>query len=348
MNRPGPARTIRDHQPPPRRAAAGGLLLCLGGLILALLGWASLSLRPAAADQMVRDEPVHPIVPDTTLDPAKVALGEQLFHDPRLSADGTVSCASCHPLSSGGADDQPVSVGIRGRGQVNTLTVYNSSLNFTLFWDGRVPTLEQQIEDPLHNPAEMGSNWERVLNNLRQDPELTAQFARLYPDGIAATTVKDAIAVFERSLVTPDSPFDRWLRGDDGALTERQLEGYRLFKDYGCISCHQGVNVGGNMYGYMGTMGNYFLERGGSIESADLGRYNLTGRDEDRFLFKVPGLRLAVLTPPYFHDGRTRTIEQAIRTMARYQLGRDIPDRDMAHIVDFLGALVGHHPRLSP
>ncbi len=327
----------------------GGLFLCLSGLILALLWWASLSLQTAAAGPLLRDEPVHPIVPDTTLDPARVALGEQLFHDPRLSADGTISCASCHPLSSGGADRLPVSVGIRGRrGQVNAPTVYNSSLNFTLFWDGRTPTLEQQIDDPVHNPVEMGSSWDRVLSELRRDPELAARFARLYPEGITADSIKDAIAVFERSLVTPDSAFDRWLQGDDEALTGRQLEGYRLFKDYGCISCHQGVNLGGNMYGYMGTMGNYFLERGGEIQTADLGRYNLTGRDEDRFLFKIPGLRLAVLTPPYFHDGRTRTIEQAIRTMAHYQLGRDIPDRDVARIVDFLGTLVGRHPRLSP
>jgi len=315
-----------------------------------LLLWLMLqSQQWAFAAQLLRDEPLRPILQSETIDPGKVELGRRLFHDLRLSGDGTVSCASCHSLSNAGVDGLPVSIGISGKkGQVNAPTVFNSSLNFSQFWDGRVTTLEQQVNVPLHNPAEMGSSWGQVLSRLRGDPELVLEFSRLYPDGLTADGIRDAIASFERSLLTTNAPFDRWLQGDDGALTKRQLEGYRLFKDYGCISCHQGANVGGNMYGYMGTMGDYFLERGGEISPADLGRYNLTGSDEDRFLFKVPGLRLAVLTSPYFHDGQTRTIEQAIRTMARFQLGRNIPDQDVEYIVDFLGTLVGEHPWLAP
>ena len=311
-------------------------------LILPLLG-----LGATAAT--LRDEPILPVPPATGVDPARAELGRQLFHDPRLSDDGSISCASCHPLASGGSDRRRFSIGIGGhQGRINAPTVFNSGLNFTQFWDGRADTLEQQVEGPLLDPGEMGTTWSRVVARLGEDPALRQTFRRLYPEGITPASIRDAIASFERTLVTTDAPFDRWLRGDDDALSDDQLEGYRLFQEYGCISCHQGVNVGGNMYGYMGAMGDYFSARGDGIRTADLGRFNVTGREQDRFLFKVPSLRLALLTPPYFHDGQTATIEEAIRTMARFQLGREIPDRDVARIIDFLGSLIGNHPLLSP
>ncbi len=310
-----------------------------------------LLLLPAlaqAAGDLVRDEPIRPLSAVTGLDPARVELGRLLFHDPRLSGDGSVSCASCHDLAGAGTDRRRVSIGIGGQeGEINAPTVFNAALNLAQFWDGRADTLEQQVDGPLGNPVEMGADWDRIVTRLRADPEMRQRFRQIYPDGVTPANIRDAIATFERNLITTDAPFDRWLRGDDQALTPVQLSGYRLFKEYGCISCHQGVNVGGNMYGHMGAMGDYFTARGGEITRADLGRFNVTGREEDKFLFKVPSLRLALLTPPYFHDGSATTIQEAIRTMAKFQLGRQIPDRDVEAIIAFLGSLAGHHPLLE-
>ncbi|WP_245832003.1 cytochrome-c peroxidase [Solemya velesiana gill symbiont] len=158
----------------------------------------------------------------------------------------------------------------------------------------------------------------------------------------------DAIASFERTLITPDSPFDRWLRGDEDALNEREKEGYRLFKSYGCIACHQGVNVGGNMFQRMGAIGDYFGDRGSEIVDADRGRFNVTGKDEDLYFFKVPSLRLSAINSPYFHDGSAKDLAEAIRVMGSYQLGRRIPEAHVSLIVAFLESLVGSHPGLRP
>jgi len=297
----------------------------------------------------LKHEPILPLPRHQDLDQRLVALGDRLFHDVRLSQDNTLSCAGCHVLSSGGTDRLVHSIGVGGaQGGINAPTVYNSSFNFAQFWDGRADTLEEQAAGPVHNPAEMSSSWPEVVSKLAADQETVASFRASFAGGITPKNIALAIAEFERSLVTPNSRFDRWLRGEESALSKAEFRGYRLFKSYGCISCHQGANVGGNLYAYMGAMGDYFKDRGRPLTKADLGRLNVTGRDEDKHFFKVPSLRLAALTPPYFHDGSAATLEEAVQVMGRYQLGREIPREEIVAITAFIRSLVGEHVRLKP
>jgi cytochrome c peroxidase len=333
------------HQEP-RRTGKRRLRLVLASL----LAVAGLAAADGRCQELLISEPILPIPDSHGQPPRKVALGKRLFLDPGLSADNTVGCAHCHRLSSGGGDGLPRSFGIGGaEGVINSPTVYNSGFNLAQFWDGRAATLEEQVNGPLHNPIEMGSDWTQVVAKLNRDSGYRRSFQAIYEDGITPANIRDAIASFERSLTTPGSRFDRWLRrGDEAAISKQERHGYALFKSYGCIACHQGVNVGGNMYHRMGTLGDYFADRGGEIAAADLGRFNVTGNPEDRHFFKVPSLRLATLTAPYFHDASAATLKKAIRVMGRYQLGRTIPDRDVAAIVAFLKSLVGSHPGLEP
>jgi cytochrome c peroxidase len=289
------------------------------------------------------NEPIHPIPLAVELDEKKVALGERLFHDPQLSRDNTVSCASCHSLSTGGSDRLPRSVGIDGSvGMINAPTIFNSGFNFKQFWDGHSATLEDQIEGPTHASFEMGSNWPEIIKKLSQSYGYEEAFSESYADGIKSNTIKDAIATFERSLFTPNSRFDRFLRGNGGSLTDEEKDGYRLFKSYGCASCHQGVNAGGNIFQKFGVMGDYFADRG-EVTKADLGRFNVTGNQGDVHVFKVPSLRNVALTPPYFHDGSASTLREAVEVMSRYQLGRRLPPEDVSRIVAFLKTLSGEY-----
>jgi cytochrome c peroxidase len=286
----------------------------------------------------VLDEPVKPLPEKLNLDGRKVALGRILFHDKRLSKDNSLACASCHDLAKGGVDGRQTAVGIGGQvGPINTPTVLNSGLNFRQFWNGRAATLEEQAAGPVHNPGEMGSNWKEVLGKLGQDRKLISQFDSLYDNGLQPANIQDAIATFERSLLTP-SRFDRYLRGDSSAITEEERTGYQLFKNYGCVACHQGVNIGGNMFQTFGVLGNYFEDRG-KLTDADLGRYAVTKRESDRYVFKVPSLRNVELTAPYFHDGSAQNLEAAVDVMFRYQLGRTAPATDKASIIKFLKTL---------
>jgi cytochrome c peroxidase len=303
----------------------------------------------AHASNLRIGEPLLPLEPPKNLDPRKVALGDLLYHDKRLSADNSISCASCHDLATNGSDSRDTSIGIGGAvGPIKAPTVYNSAYNFVQFWDGRAATLEEQAVGPVHNPIEMGTDWKQVLGKLRKDAKLVELFEQVYPDGLNAKNIASAIADFERSLVTADSPFDRWLQGYESALNEEEMKGYQLFKSYGCSSCHQGQNVGGNMYAYMGAMGDYFADRGRKIVESDLGRFNVTKDESDRYLFKVPSLRLAARQTHFFHDGSQTDLKEAIGIMARYQLGREIPKEDISNIAAFLRSLVGTHPRLKP
>jgi cytochrome c peroxidase len=309
-----------------------------------------LTLFAAAVQAQTMEEPIRPIpIPHFTAEErAEIALGRLLFHDPRLSRDNSTSCASCHSLELDGVDRRRVSVGIEGAmGTVNAPTVINSSLNIAQFWDGRAATLEEQAAGPVHNPAEMGSSWEEVVAKLRRDELYPARFEAIFEEGLTAQNIQRAIAQFERSLVTINASFDRYLRGDEQAISNEAKQGYRLFKSYGCVACHQGQNVGSNMYARMGAIGNYFLHKE-KIEPSDLGRYNVTGDEDDRHVFKVPSLRLVTRTAPYFHDGGAATLEEAVRTMARYQLGRRISKEDSALIIRFLESLVGELYLVEP
>jgi cytochrome c peroxidase len=286
-------------------------------------------------------EPVQPIIPIDKLDPRLIELGQRLFFDARLSGDGTISCASCHLLSKGGADGRRVSVGISGQlGEINAPTVFNAAFNFRQFWDGRAATLEEQIDGPVENSVEMGSTWAHTIGEISQDAKYSQHFRDAFPDGITRENVKHAIAVYERSLTTPNSRFDRWLRGDDAALTQRELDGYALFKDYQCISCHQGVNFGGTMYQRLGVMAEYFT-RDRQERRSDLGRFNVTGDERDRHVFRVPPLRNVAKTAPYFHDGSAKTLQDAIRVMIVDQLGRQVKEDDVTLIAEFLQTLTG-------
>jgi cytochrome c peroxidase len=290
-------------------------------------------------------EPIQPIPVKQTLAARKVALGKRLFHDVRLSGDLTVSCASCHDLAKGGTDNRAKSPGIYGQiSDLNSPTVLNAGFNFKHFWDGRADTLEEQAGGPILNPREMGGRWPDILARLNQDAGLVAEFKEEFPAGVSATAITESLAAFVRSLATPHCRFDRFLRGDPSALTEPEARGYALFKGLGCIRCHQGINVGGNIFAKVGVLGDYFKDRG-KITPADYGRFNVTGKAEDRFVFKVPGLRNASLTAPYFHDGSVATLEDAVALMARYQLGKAIPADDIARIVDFLKTLTPEESR---
>jgi cytochrome c peroxidase len=240
-------------------------------------------------------------------------------------------------------DGKARSIGINGaEGDINAPTVFNCGLNFKQFWDGRADTLEEQIDGPTHNPKEMGSTWPQIVEKLAADADLVKVFAASYPAGVTSDTIKDAIATFERSLTTPDSRFDRYLRGDTKALTEDEKKGYGLFKSLGCISCHQGMNAGGNMFQPFGVMADYFANR--TETKADLGRYNVTGLPQDKHKFRVPGLRNVELTAPYFHDASAKTLEDAVRLMAEYQLGQPIDDEKVRLITAFLKTLTGEQP----
>lgn len=281
-----------------------------------------------------------PKLEDLNLDSEKMALGNMLYHDTRLSGDGTISCASCHNYNDGGDDNVAVSTGIGGQlGPINSPTVLNSGFNFKQFWDGRGQNLRHQAEGPVDNPIEMGANWENVIVRIQSVNQYQELFKNVYPNqGITKYTITDAIAEFERSLITP-APIDDYLKGDDSALTANQIAGYKLFQNYGCVSCHQGVNFGSNMMQKFGAIAAYFSEK--DEKQVDQGRYNLTKNEADKNVFKVPSLRNVELTAPYFHNAGAQTLDQAIMIMGLNQLGRTIPEDERAKIADFLTSLTG-------
>jgi cytochrome c peroxidase len=305
------------------------------------INYYAIALAWLIASPLWAAEPIQPLPITIKLDQVKVTLGEKLYHDEKLSSDGKVSCATCHDLKKGGVDGKVVSAGAKGRlGSINSHTVFNSSYNFKQFWDGRADTLEAQVDGPLNNPKEMDFSWERAIAYLKSMPEYQQAFTKAYPkQGITKTTISHAIAEFERSLITP-SPFDDYLRGNQHALTTEQKHGYELFKSYGCVACHQGVNVGGNMFQKFGLVNDYFKDRG-HITEADYGRYNVTQQESDRYFFKVPSLRNVELSAPYFHDGSTQSLVKAVQIMGKYQLARDISTKDAEAIVAFLKSLTG-------
>jgi cytochrome c peroxidase len=281
----------------------------------------------------------------TDLNRDKVLLGRRLYHDSGLSGDGTVSCASCHMLTHGGAEPRRTSTGIRGQtGPINSPTVLNAVYNFRQFWDGRAADLREQAAGPIGNPIEMGAEWPRILEYVGADADYAAAFTSVYgANGVTQENILDAIVEYERQLVTP-SRFDRWLGGEDAALTEEEQRGLRVFVDTGCTTCHRGRNVGGDSYQRLGMVHNYFERRGGALSDADHGRFNVTHAEEDRHRFKVPTLRNVALTPPYFHDGSEPELAGAVRTMAYVQLGRELEDADVNAVVAFLGSLTGDLP----
>ena len=284
-------------------------------------------------------EPISPIPQSIPHDFAKVALGKKLFFDPILSHDYTISCASCHDFSKGGADAQNVSTGIHGqKGSMNAPTVLNAVFNFNQFWNGRAKNLTEQALGPIHNPVEMGLSLKQAALRLQTDPAYSRSFSKI--TGRIKVTPNDItvmIAEYEKTLITPNGKFDRYLEGKS-TLTPKETEGYLLFKTLGCISCHNGVNVGGNSYQKMGII--VPIKHNAHIDD----RFVLTGREQDKNVFKVPTLRNIARTAPYFHDGSAGTLKKAISTMSYHNLGVKLTPSEIDSLIAFLTTLNGEIP----
>lgn len=313
-----------------------------------VLDWIRKERIEMYADGLPEDraaEPVRPIDKYIEVDPAKVALGFALFHDPRLSVDNTVSCATCHALETAGVDNHQYSHGVNDQlGGVNAPTVYNAVYNFVQFWDGRAATLAAQAAGPPLNPVEMASpSFDDIIAKLQADKDFSKAFKAVYPDGLTEANITDAIEEFERTLITPNSRFDKWLLGDDSALTADELAGYELFKQYDCATCHVGQNLGGQSYELMGLRKHYFADRGLELTVEDSGRFKETQAERDRHRFKVPGLRNVEHTWPYYHDGTRETLEEAVRDMGIYQSGVELTSDEVDKITAFLKTLTGEY-----
>jgi cytochrome c peroxidase len=285
-------------------------------------------------------EPIQPIEAATVKNPALAELGKKLFFDPRLSKSGFISCNSCHNLSMGGTDNIKTSIGHNWhQGPINSPTVLNSSMNLAQFWDGRAADLKAQASGPIDNPGEMGFTHELAVGVLQSIPAYVAEFKTAFgTEKVTIDEVTKAIAAFEETLVTPNSRFDKWLKGDKNALNADETAGYKLFKDNGCVACHNGAAVGGNSYQKMGVVEPY------KTTNKAEGRFAVTGKDADRFNFKVPTLRNVELTYPYFHDGGAATLKDAVNTMAKIQLGKKFTNGENAQVVAFLKTLTGDQP----
>jgi len=273
---------------------------------------------PAAADE----EPITPVPPPPAADPMKLALGERLFADPRLSRDGSRTCLTCHDTRTNGADGNRRDKALDGSElPLNTSTVFNAALSFRLGWEGNFRTLEEQAAASLESSSRMGTSVEEVVGRLSADPETRRQFSEAYSHGPDRASLLDAIGTYERSLLTPGSRFDRWLGGDAAALSAEEQGGYQLFKSLGCVSCHQGVNIGGNLF-----------ERHGIF-------HPLASPKPE--ILRVPSLRNVATTPPYFHDGSAATLHEAVREMATAQLDQTLSDQQIEAILAFLQTLTG-------
>jgi len=285
-------------------------------------------------------EPIQPIAAAKVQNPAMVELGKKLFFDPRLSKSGFISCNSCHNLSMGGSDNLKSSIGHNwSQGPINSPTVLNSTLNVAQFWDGRAKDLQAQAAGPIANPGEMAFTHDLAIGMLQSIPGYVAEFKQVFKsDNVDMDKVTKAIAAFEDTLVTPNSRFDKWLKGDKKAITANEQAGYKLFKETGCVACHNGPAVGGNSFQKMGVVEPY------KANSPAEGRVAVTGKDADRFNFKVPTLRNVEMTYPYFHDGAADTLPEAVDTMARVQLGKKFTREENAKIVAFLKTLTGDQP----
>jgi cytochrome c peroxidase len=295
----------------------------------------SMICLPAAAG-----EPIQPVPTATVKNKPMMELGKKLFFDPRLSKSGFISCNSCHNLSMGGTDNLQTSIGDQWQqGPINSPTVLNSSMNLAQFWDGRAKDLKEQAGGPIANPGEMAFTHQLAVDVLNSIPQYRAEFKQVFGSGdINIDMVTDAIAAFEETLVTPDSRFDKWLKGDKKALNSTELAGYKLFKDTGCIACHNGIAMGGGSFQKFGLFDTY------QTDNKAEGRIAVTEKDADRMNFKVPILRNIELTYPYFHDGAVWTLGEAVETMGRLQLGRSFSKDETSQIVAFLMTLTGVQP----
>ena len=317
---------------------------------------AFLMIGPPVAADPLRDQvkglfdPIPqtpPALPGNPVTPEKLALGKMLYFDPRLSESHNISCSTCHIIGMGGADGRSTSIGHNWqRGGRNAPTVLNAVFNKAQFWDGRAADLKEQAGGPIVNPMEMGITKQHAVEQLKGIPGYVDAFKKAFPaeaDPIIYDNIGKAIAVFEATLITPDAPFDRWLKGDDKALTEEQKEGLKIFVDKGCSTCHNGVNVGGGMYAPFGV-----IQRPGweFLPPDDRGRFAVTKTVGDDYVFKVPTLRNIELTAPYFHSGHAWDLKQAVAVMGESQLGQNLNEAEIDKVTAFLKSLTGRQPEV--
>lgn len=294
------------------------------------------------ATPSVAQEPISIIEVANITEPDKVELGKMLYFDPRLSKSGYISCNSCHNLATAGVDSLATSIGDQWQqGPINSPTVLNSRYNIAQFWDGRAKDLKAQAGGPIANPKEMGSTHSLAVTTVASIPEYQQLFAATFNNKINIDTITDAIAAFEETLVTPNSPFDQYLTGNKQAISTDAINGYQLFKEVGCIGCHNGPAVGNNMYMKMGVVKKF------NTTNPAIGRQALTGKAVDRNVFKVPTLRNIELTYPYFHDGSVWALEEAVTIMADIQLGKTLSKKETQDIVLFLKSLTGDQPQIT-
>jgi cytochrome c peroxidase len=282
-------------------------------------------------------------IPEPTLSSRELniaKLGMQIFLDPKLSSNNRVSCESCHHIFDNGAENRQVSLGVQGLGARNSPTVFNVSHNSRFFWDGRASSLETQMDGPVHNPLEMNTNWQKITRYVASVPTYKQQFNAQFNGTINESTIKESLISFMTALDTPDSPFDLFLKGNETAISQAAKNGWQQFKILGCIACHQGTNIGGNLFQKFGNL------NATDKKESDLGRYNVTGLESDMGVFRVPSLRNVANTAPYFHDGRAETLEAAIVTMAYVQLGRELEPATILELKAFLNALSAPPPPL--
>jgi len=300
----------------------------------------SLAMLAAAGLAFAVSEPIQPIAPVDGLNAAQVELGKKLYFDPRLSKSGFISCNSCHNLSMGGTDNLKTSIGHAWQeGPINSPTVLNADLNLAQFWDGRAADLKEQAGGPIANPGEMAFSHELAIDMLASIPQYVDEFNTVFGSGkINIDSVTTAIAEFEKSLVTPNARFDQWLQGNAEAITAEEKKGYDLFKQTGCIACHNGPGAGGTSFQKMGLVKPY------QTDNPAEGLAGVTGIEADLYKFKVPLLRNVDMTYPYFHDGAAETLTEAVDVMAQVQLGRELTAEDSALIVAFLKTLTGDQP----
>lgn len=311
--------------------------------VLVMLCATGLGLSTTTIFAKEAQEPIEPIGLVQDINLAQVELGKKLFFDPRLSKSGFISCNSCHNLSMGGTDNLKTSIGHNwNQGPINAPTVLNSSLNIAQFWDGRAVDLQEQAGGPIANPGEMASSHTLALDVLESIPQYVNEFKQTFgKEKITMAMVTEAIAEFEKTLVTPNSRFDKWLLGESQALSPKEVAGYQLFKESGCVECHNGPAVGAGSFEKMGVVTPYQTKNGAQ------GLSGVTGKDSDRFNFKVPTLRNVALTYPYFHDGEAATLPESVDIMGRLQLGEKFSDTENAEIVAFLKTLTGEQPSFT-
>jgi cytochrome c peroxidase len=319
----------------------------------------SVALSPALVSAAWEALPEQPPIPaDNPQNDAKIELGKTLYFDPRFSEHGTLSCNSCHNVMAGGDDNRPNSIGMHdARGGRSAPTVWNAAFYSTQFWDGRAATLEDQAKGPVVNPIEMGmESLDEAMGRLMQIEGYIPMFKAAFPDEenpVTADNAAKAVAAFERTLITPNSAYDRYVQGDESALTEQQVRGMETFAELGCTACHSGPNFSGPAL----PMGTGFFQKfpthaGSDYETkydllADTGRYEATGVDTDKHLWRVPTLRNVAMTAPYFHNGAVPTLDEAVRVMAKTQLDKELTDEQAADLVAFLNGLTGEFPEIA-